>query len=94
MKNQDLIDIGFKEIEHYVVTDAVIYPLGRNRHLSAGCVGTPNEMLFICESEKDDKTKITDMICLHNWDYDGQLTKEKVVALIELIGGYKIHNES
>lgn len=86
MTNEDLIAIGFKPIPHFTITSSVIYDLGRNRQLSAGCVGTPNEMLWICEIDKDDNKKVTDLVCLHNWDYDGELTVEKVKALINVIG--------
>ena len=85
MTRQDLIDIGFKEISHFTITNAVIYQLGRNRHLSAGCVGTPNEMVWICGTDHKDETKITDLICLHNYDYDGFLTKEKINNIINSI---------
>lgn len=29
---------------------------------------------------------ITDLVCLHNYDYDGYLTEEKVESLIKYIG--------
>ncbi len=86
MTNQELIDlIGFQEIPHMTVMNSVIYPLGRRRHLSVGCAGTPNEMLFICETDDKDETKVTDLICLHNYDYDGFLTIEKVKSLISVL---------
>ena len=86
MTNDDLIKIGFKEIPHFTVGNMVTYDLKRKRILSAGSVGTPNEMLFICEIDEKNDKKITDLICLHNYDYDGYLTIEKVKSLIELIG--------
>jgi hypothetical protein len=84
MENKDLIEIGFKGYAHYAVQNLVYYSLGRGRYLSAGCVGTPNEILFIEQRETDDNT-ICDVICLHNFDYDGVLTIEKVKKLIELL---------
>lgn len=87
MTNNDLIKIGFKEIPHFTIGNTVIYDLGRNRQLSASSVGTPNEVLFICEIDSDDKNKITDLICLHNWDYDKELKIEKVKTLINTICG-------
>lgn len=53
MTNADLIEIGFKELPHPTIMNSVIYDLGRNRQLSVGCAGTPNEMIFICERDKD-----------------------------------------
>lgn len=87
MTNEDLIEIGFIKIPHFTIANSVIYPLGRHRTLSAGCVGTPNEMLWICTADDQDESKITDLICIHNWDYDGALTIEKVKGLINLIVG-------
>jgi hypothetical protein len=87
MTNDDLIEIGFKKIPHFTIANSVIYPLGRHRHLSAGCVGTPNEMLWICETDDQNETKINDLVCIHNWDYDGVLTIEKVKMLINTICG-------
>ena len=85
MTNDDLIKLGFKPIPHFTVQNSVIYDLGRNRHLSAGDVGTPNEMIFIGEIDSEDDKKITDCICLHNYDYDGYVTEQKVKLLIEAL---------
>lgn len=85
MTNQDLIDIGFEKIPHFTVGNTVIYDLGRRRSLSASCVGTPNEMLWVCAIDKEDEKVITDLVCLHNYDYDGYLTIEKVKTLIDNI---------
>lgn len=90
MTNQDLIEIGFKKIPHFTVANSVIYQLGRHRHLSAGCVGTPNEMLWICATDDNDEKIITDLICIHNYDYDGYLTIEKVKSLINIICGSNV----
>ena len=85
MTNEDLIAIGFRPMEHFTIANSVTFPLGRNRHLSAGCIGTPNEILWICEVSPDNDRKITDTICLHNWDYDKELKIEKVQGLINLL---------
>lgn len=89
MTNDDLILIGFKEIPHFTIGNNVIYSLGRNRQLSAGCVGTPNEMLFITSTDELDEHKIDNIICLHNYDYDGYLTIEKVKKIINAICCYE-----
>jgi hypothetical protein len=83
----DLMKIGFEKISHYTVTNALIYKLGRHRYLSVGCVGTPNEMLWICETNDQEEKNVKDLVCLHNYDYDGYLTIEKVKGLIDLIVG-------
>jgi len=81
-----LLEMGFERLPHFTVQNALIYNIGRNRHLSIGSVGTPNEMLFICETNPDDFRNITDLVCLHNYDYDGYLSKSKLETLISCLG--------
>lgn len=85
MKNEDLIELGFKEVPHYTVGNSVTYHLGRNKYLSGSCIGTPNEMLFIYETNSDDDKDITDIISLHNYDYDGYLTKQRLKLLMKAL---------
>ena len=87
MSNEDLISIGFETIKHFTITNSVIYDLGRNRHLSAGCVGEPNEMIWICYMEDRDSEHIDDLVCVHNYDYDGLISLEKVKLLITALTG-------
>lgn len=83
MINRDeLIELGFKELPHKSVTNTLIYDLGRDRFLSFGCIGTPNEMLFLYEVDRENKQDINDMIAIHNWDYDGYLTVDKLSLLL------------
>ena len=84
-KRTDLKNIGFKEIPHFTITNALIYDLGRNRQLSFGCIGTPNEIIFICEVDSDNPKKITDLVCLRNYDYDGYTSIEEVKSIITSI---------
>ena len=77
MTNDDLIAIGFKSIPNSTIMDPVVYPLGRHRHLAAGSVGTPNEILWICGTDDQNDKHVTDAICIHDYDYDGMLTIEK-----------------
>lgn len=86
MTNEDLIEIGFERIPHFTIGDTIVYDLGRRRQLSATGIGTPNEFLFISVIDAENPKRITDSICLHNYDYDGYLTIEKVVSLIASIG--------
>ena len=85
MTNDDLVRIGFKPISHFTIGNSHIYSLGRHRQISISAVGTPNEMMFITETSDQDQKVITDLICLHNYDYDGYLTEEKVIGLINII---------
>lgn len=79
MTKNELLEIGFKKIPHFTVGDSLIFNIGRARQLSISCVDTPNEMM--CISEMEDMH----IIVLHNWDYDGELKKEKVEGLIKLL---------
>lgn len=84
--NRDIfIKHGFKPIPHFTVADNLIYDLGRNRHLSVGCVGTPNEMIFLCQRDFKNPKKTTDLVCVHNWDHNGEITEEKLLLLINVL---------
>jgi len=85
LTEQDCLDIGFEKLPHFTIVNSLIYKLGRNRHLSIGNLGTPNEMLFICETKEDNDKEITDLVCLHNYDYDGYLSKSQLEMLIKSI---------
>lgn len=86
MSRNELIEMGFKEMEHFTVGNSLTFELGRNRHLSVSCLGDPNETVFICEVDKFEPKKINDLICLHNYDYDGYVTIQKITLLIAGIG--------
>jgi hypothetical protein len=81
ISRERLKEIGFKDIPHFTITNGMLYDLGRKRHLSFGSIGTPNEMLFITQTDYKDR-KITDLVCLHNYDYDGYMTEEKLLSII------------
>lgn len=83
-----LISIGFQELPHFTITNNLIYDLGRNRHLSFGSIETPNEMLFICETEEYNSQKIEGLIVLKNYDYDGYTKIEDVKTIITAITGH------
>ena len=85
MITQDLVKIGFKALPHLAITNSHRYDLGRNRHISVNDVGTASEMMWICETDEKDENEITDLVCIHNYDYDGVLNIGKVIALVNLI---------
>ena len=82
MEVKQAIELGFKPIPHFTITGALIYDLGRERHLSFGCIGEPNEMLSICSTENG---KVTDVVVIHNYDYDGYMTTTKLKMLINIL---------
>ncbi len=77
MTNEDLVKLGFKPLDHYTVQNSHIISLGRDRWLSVGLVGTPNEMVFVYEQKKNTKY-ISDLVVVHNYDFDGYLTISKL----------------
>ena len=88
MTNEDLEAIGFQKIPYSTVASSIVYDLGRNRQLSASAIGTPNEMLWISELGGSNSTQVTDLVCLHNYDYDKELTIQKVQTLIDTINNH------
>lgn len=82
---EQLLTIGFNTLPHFTIMNSLIYDLGRHRQLSLGGVGTPNEILFICNIDNENFKKITDIVCLHNYDYDGYITMEKIENLIKYL---------
>jgi len=85
MTKQDFLDIGFKELPHLSILNSLIYDLGRRRIISAGNVGTANEMIWICEKNRGDDKQIDDLICLSNYDFDGLVEKKTILSLIKCI---------
>ena len=84
LTNQNLIDLGFVPVPTYTIGNNVTYDLGRNRHLAVSCAGTPNEMVLIYETDPVNPKKVEDLIPLHNYDYDGYLTEERVKLFMQL----------
>ena len=84
MTREQVLKMKFKPMPHFTIAGSLTYELGRGRHLSIGAIGTPNEMVYICQMDKDNPKEITDLICLHNYDYDGYITEEKLRSLTEM----------
>lgn len=79
-----LLYLEFTKIPHFTIGNDRIKDLGRNRYLSLGSLGTPNEMLFICEKNNSDDSYPEEIICLHNYDYDGYLTFKKLKKICKI----------
>jgi len=84
-----LLKAGFEKIPHFTISNSLIKDVGRNRQLSIGCVGNPNEMLFIQELVDDGKT-INDLICLHNYDYDKFLFVHRLQNIYHALTGKEL----
>ena len=80
---QQLCELGFVKPNKNKLETSYKYYLGRRRFISAMCLGTGNESMWLCYKEDMDSEIINDLICLHNVDYDGKLTISKVKHLLE-----------
>ena len=80
---QQLVELGFTKPNRDKLELSYKYHLGRGRFISAMCLGTGNESMWLCSKENKDSVIIDDLICLHNVDYDGKLTISKVKHLLE-----------
>ena len=79
-----------KKIPHFTVTNSYTLDIGRNRIVSVGNVGTPNEMIWLCQINDKDKNKIDDLICLRNYDYDGYTHVHTLQNLIHSLTGTEL----
>lgn len=77
--------MGFYELPHFTIGASLLYELGRNRHLSISSLGTPNEVVFMDEVDRDDDKEITNLIVIRNYDYDGPLTREILEMLLKVL---------
>jgi|APSaa5957512576_1039674.scaffolds.fasta_scaffold37111_2 hypothetical protein len=80
LTNKRLLELGFSPIPHFTIQKNHTYALGRGRYISIGDVGTPNEMVWLCQENPN--REIEDLVCIHNFDYDGYLTEKKLDALV------------
>ena len=80
LNEYSLIKRGFQSKPHLVLGKLFLIDVGRNREISVSCIGTPNEMIFLNEYEGFKQTCIP----IHNYDYDGFLTEQKLDALISV----------
>lgn len=85
LKNEDLVNVVFKPYAHFTVMNSVYFDVDRGRQIKVGCVGTPNEVVFLVD-HWGDTCEEQDMVCIHNFDYDGYLTMEKVMNILKVFG--------
>lgn len=76
MTKQEVLDLGFEELPFPSIMNPAIINIGRNRIISIGNIGTPNETVWICEINATNSEAIDDLVCIFNYDYDGYITEE------------------
>lgn len=69
LSDQLLQECAFTQLPHFTVQNLWEKSIGRGRVISIASVGTPNEMVFITESEPP---QVKNVIVVRNYDYDGK----------------------
>lgn len=85
-----LLKLGGEKIPHFTISNSIIIKTKRNQQLSFGCVGTPNFMVFLQELDPDNENKITDLIPIHNWDYDKDMYVHQLQNLFFALTGEEL----
>lgn len=85
-----LLKLGGEKIPHFTISNSIIFKTKRNQQLSFGCVGTPNFMVFLQEIDPDNENKITDLIPIHNWDYDKDMYVHQLQNLFFTLSGKEL----
>lgn len=80
---RQLVEIGFVKPNKENLEFSYKYHLGKGRFLSAMSIGAGNECVWLCYKDDEESKEIDDLICMHNYDYDGRLTIEKMLYLIK-----------
>lgn len=80
-----VLGLGFKPIPHFTIGNTHTLDIGRCRQLSLSSIGSGNEIMFINEHDNNDYRIVTDLVCIHNFDYDGFLSKEKLCTIIKAL---------
>lgn len=79
-----LLKAGFEKLPHMTVTNSMMLDIGRGRYISIGDIDNCNQMMWL---QSIDGKKVTDLICLHNYDYDGWLYVHKLQNIVKSLTG-------
>ena len=66
-----LLKFGGEKLPHFNIGDSILFDIGRNRYISISSIGSGNEMIYLKEMNQDNGMECIDLVCLHNYDYDG-----------------------
>lgn len=66
-----------KRVNGKNILNTIYFEIGRNRVISIGNIGTGNEAIWLCEIDPNIENRITDLVCIHNFDYDGKIMLHK-----------------
>ena len=85
LSNEDLVSLGFENLTHFTVGEQSKCELTRGRYLSAMCIGSCNESIWL--GSKNKSGEVTDLICVHNYDYDGFITTKRLKDFLDWFNG-------
>jgi len=89
--NEDwLVRLGGEKLPYHNILNSIFFKVGRNRIVSVGNVGTPNEMIWLCQVNATNDKIIDDIICLRNYDYDGYTPVHTFQNLIHALTGTEL----
>src|SRR5688572_28029676 len=86
LTEQHLIDFGFEQHAYKTILNSYFLRVGRNRQISVGCIGTPNLMVCLIDTDETE-TKVENVVVLHNWDYDKELYVHQLQNLYHALTG-------
>lgn len=84
-----LLKLGFEPIPHMTVMNPFTLDIGRDRVISIGCVGTPNEMIFLIE-DYSKRAPSQDICVLRNFDYDGRTYVHTLQNIVHSLTGKEL----
>ncbi len=85
-----LVRLGGEKLPYHNILNSIFFKVGRNRIVSVGNVGTPNEMIWLCQVNATNDKIIDDLICLRNYDYDGYTPVHTFQNLIHALTGTEL----
>ena len=85
-----LLKCGFEKLPHMTVTNSMMLDIGRGRQISIGDIDNCNQMMWL---QSIAGKKVTDLICLHNYDYDGWLYVHKLQNIVKSLTGNELKIE-
>lgn len=82
-----LLKCGAKKLPHFTVTNCHLLDLGRNRFLSFSDMNNANQMVWL---QTIDESRITDLVCVHNYDYNGKMMLHQLQNLYFALTGEEL----
>jgi hypothetical protein len=90
LTEERLVELGAKTLSHKNILNSHIIDLGRNRILSVS-VQVGNTCVWLCEVNPTNPKEITDLVCVFNQDYDGELFVHTIQNIYHSITGTELN---